>query len=76
MIRSIVKEAKVLALNKSLRSEQALDVLKGADIIFGCVDNDGARLILNELALAYNIPYIDIAVGINTTDDIVSEVGG
>ena len=45
-------------------------------MIFGCVDNDGARLVLNELALAYRIPYFDLGVGINATDGVVSEAGG
>ena len=76
MIRSIAPEAKVVALNKPLRSESALDILKGVDVIFGCVDNDGARLILNEYSLAYGIPYIDTAVGIDATDGVISEAGG
>ena len=35
---------------KALRSESAIEQLKSVDILFGCVDNDGARLILTELA--------------------------
>jgi molybdopterin/thiamine biosynthesis adenylyltransferase len=76
LIRSLAKEAKVLALNESLRSKPALDALKGVDVLFGCVDNDGARLILNELALAYGIPYFDLAVGIQVADGLVTEAGG
>ena len=51
-------------------------MLKGVDVVFGCVDNDGARLILNELAIAYNIPYFDVAVGIDAPDGEVVDVGG
>lgn len=76
MIRSIAKEARVLALDIPLRVEAALDALKGVDMLFGCVDNDGARLILNELSLAYGIPYIDAAVGIEARDGVISEAGG
>jgi hypothetical protein len=45
-------------------------------VIFGCVDNDGARLILNELALAFSIPYFDLAVGIEAQDGSVTLAGG
>ncbi len=44
------------------------------DLIIGCVDNDGARLILSELAAAYLIPYLDVAVGVERTDK--TRVGG
>jgi hypothetical protein len=35
-----------------------------ADCVFGCVDQDGARLVLNELCAAYERPYVDIATEI------------
>jgi len=44
--------------------------------MFGCVDRDGPRLILNELSLAYVIPYIDCAFGINAENDVIREAGG
>ena len=53
-----------LAIAANLRSRAALHVLKECDVIFGCVDHDGPRLILTELAAAYEIPYIDIATEI------------
>ncbi len=76
LIKSVVPSARVVALNLSLQTPEALDALKGVDVIFGCVDNDGARLILNELALAYSIPYFDVASGIKTKEGKISEAGG
>ncbi len=76
MIKNVAPSAHVDALQEDLRSKKALDALKGVDMIFGCVDNDGARLVLNELALAYRIPYFDIGVGIDAADGVVSEAGG
>lgn len=76
LVRSLAQNASVLALPEDLRSSEAIDALKSADIIFGCLDNDGGRLILNELALAYGIPYIDLASGIDATDGTVREMGG
>ena len=58
-----------------LRSPQSLALLKGADLIVGCVDNDGARLILSEVAAAHLIPYLDIGVGIER-EDSRGEIGG
>ena len=40
--------------------------LADVDIIFGCVDNDGPRDVLNQIAVDLAIPYIDIATGIFT----------
>jgi hypothetical protein len=36
-----------------------------ADMIFGCVDNDGPRHRLNSLAVEAGIPYIDIGTGVD-----------
>lgn len=49
--------------------------LRGADVLFGCGDNDGVRLVLNELALRYGIPLIDLGADIHMTGDAV-EAGG
>ncbi len=44
-----------------LQSPEAFFNLSYADTLFGCVDNDGARLVLNEFALAYEKHYFDLA---------------
>jgi molybdopterin/thiamine biosynthesis adenylyltransferase len=53
--------AEVIAIPENLRSRTALSELMKCTTIFGCVDNDGARLILTELCVAYGITYIDCA---------------
>lgn len=45
----------------SLVSESAFGAIIGADCAFGCLDSEGARLILTELCSAYKIPYVDLA---------------
>lgn len=60
----------------SLRSAGTLEALQTVDIIIGCVDNDGARLILSELAAAHLVPYLDIGVGIEPTADGANAIGG
>lgn len=76
LVKSVTPQARVMVVTSRVQSAVALDILKGVDVIFGCVDNDGARLLLNELAKAYAIPYLDLAVGIEAADGKVSEAGG
>lgn len=68
--------ARVNDLVASVRSPEALLALKGCDVVFGCVDTDSARLILNELANAYLIPYIDCGVGIEVEEGKITQAGG
>jgi molybdopterin-synthase adenylyltransferase len=46
---------------KSLYTEEVLARLVSVDHVFGCVDNDGARLVLNEHCQAFARPYFDLA---------------
>lgn len=76
LIKVVVPEARTRVIPEQLQSVEALDAIKGVDVIFGCVDNDGGRVVLNEIALAYEIPYFDLAVGIEAKDGRVDSVGG
>lgn len=76
LVRAVAPAARAVAVAADLRSQRALDALRCVDVIFGCVDNDGARLVLTELASAYRIPYIDVAVGIDASDQSVMNAGG
>ena len=75
-ILSIAPTATIRAIETDLRDPQALAALKEVDLIFGCLDNDGGRLILDELARAYHIPYFDLGVGIDCAAQVVEAVGG
>ena len=77
MISTIANgKAEVRTIHKNLRSSEALEALKQADVIFGCVDNDGARLILNQLSFSYLTHYVDCATGIDTEDGKLDCAGG
>lgn len=52
--KSIVKK-----YSKDLRSGEVLSALKNVDLIFGCLDKSGPRLILNEFCQSYLVHYID-----------------
>lgn len=75
-IKAINPPAKVTCIPSNVRTADAIDALKGMEVLFGCVDTDAARLILNELALAYVIAYIDCGVGINVGTQGLQEAGG
>ena len=49
--------------------------LADVDVIFGCVDNDGPRDLLNQIAVDFAVPYIDIATEI-LTETIPETIGG
>ena len=49
---------------KSLLSIEAFDAIKSSDWVFGCLDHDGPRAVLNELCAAYGLPYIDLAADV------------
>src|ERR1043166_7459553 len=60
-IRSVDSQIEVVTVKNSLRSHAAFAALRSATTIFGCLDNDGARLVLNEYAKAYRKHYFDLA---------------
>jgi molybdopterin/thiamine biosynthesis adenylyltransferase len=59
--RQIDPTIEVLKVKNNVNSREAIDALMKCNFIFGCVDNDGARLFLNEFCLAFSKPYIDSA---------------
>ncbi len=63
-IRQINPDAAVQAIPKNLRTREAMLALIECSILIGCVDHDGPRLVLTELAAAYSIPLIDTATEI------------
>jgi hypothetical protein len=64
LIHTIDPTIRIAQISQPLRTVDAFAAVKAADFVFGCVDNDGTRLVLNELCAAYRIPYIDLATEI------------
>ena len=61
LAREIDPLIEVETIYDQLVSQAAFDAIKDCDYVFGCLDNDAARLVLNELCLAYGKPYFDLA---------------
>lgn len=78
MIRKVAgrEDIRIEKYRKDLREGRVLDTLKDVDVISGCVDKDGPRLILNELSKAYMIPYLDCATQITASEGKIAAAGG
>ena len=63
-IRLINPSARAATIRDQLRSRAAFEAVISAQYVFGCLDNDGARLVLTELCAAYRRPYFDLATEI------------
>lgn len=70
-VESMLPQAHVEAVLEMVGSTDGptLDLAR-CDVIFGCVDDDGPRLLLNREAISGCVPYFDLATGI-----ILSETG-
>jgi hypothetical protein len=61
LTKEIDSTTQVVKIPGSLVRDQAFAAVIGADYAFGCLDSEGARLVLNELCAAYARPYFDLA---------------
>ena len=68
LVKAIDPSIVVEKIQADLRSEEALRRLQTVDYLFGCVDNDGVRLVLTEHCLAFDRPYFDLASDIHIDD--------
>ncbi|MFE3205721.1 HesA/MoeB/ThiF family protein [Embleya sp. NPDC059237] len=77
LARAVAPTTTVDAVRGPILGGQALDRVRAADLLLGCVDNHGARLVLNQLAVQYVIPYLDAGTGARIDDtNRVTHVGG
>jgi molybdopterin/thiamine biosynthesis adenylyltransferase len=60
----------------SIYDKDAALTLRDADVIFGCTDDDFGRAILNQVALRYCIPVIDMGVLIDSNNQTIRTVCG
>jgi molybdopterin/thiamine biosynthesis adenylyltransferase len=70
-VHSIDPSIDVNVISKNLIEEESFSEIKKCGYVFGCVDNDGARLALNELCVAFEIPYFDLASDIQVENSNV-----
>jgi hypothetical protein len=61
LVKLIDPEIDVDTLQDSFVTEEGFARILASDYVFGCLDSEGARLVLNELCAAYSRPYFDLA---------------
>jgi hypothetical protein len=69
----IVPGVKYTRIRERLPEKKALEAIKRADVVVGCVNNLHARADIQEVALRYLIPYIDIGLTVEPEDDTREE---
>ena len=74
LIKEVDPSINVIKVQDSLISDAGFRAILQSDYVFGCVDSEGARLVLTELCAAYRLPYFDIASDIEV--GAVSRYGG
>ena len=47
------------------QSDEARRALSTCDVIFGCVDSESGRMLMNQIATFYLIPYVDMGVSLD-----------
>lgn len=63
-------EATVISpIQANVQDEVSQLHLATADLVLGCLDNDGASLIVNQLAKQLCLPYLDLGTGIHVSED-------
>jgi len=67
-IANVGLPASLVRVPKNADHEEALEVLRACDIVFGCTDDHLGREVLNRLAYFYFIPVIDLGLLIEPND--------
>lgn len=68
LVKLIDPEINIEPLHDSFVTEAGFGLITKADYVFGCLDSEGARLVLNELCAAYERPFFDLASDIVSGD--------
>lgn len=76
LILAVTPDADVDTLPESFISKRGVGLIRRCDYVFGCVDSDPARLVLNEVCQAFAIPFIDIATDVPKQKDGPIRFGG
>jgi hypothetical protein len=80
LVKSIGTGTRFVSVRDRVPGPLALEALRSADVIVGCVDNLHARADLQEIAWRYCIPFVDVGVSIRSAAGKASEsrvtVGG
>ena len=66
---SSFSKSDVEVLNVDIASKNVVSVLAESDVIFGCTDNLSSRAILNDVAVQYYVPLIDVGCRLDIAEN-------
>ena len=67
LAHSIDPKVRIDTAEEPVWTAAAVRLISQATHVFGCVDSDGARSVLNEIISAFAIPFIDCATDVSTS---------
>jgi molybdopterin-synthase adenylyltransferase len=70
-ILSIVSSASVTTVSRKLSDPEAQVAISGADVVFGCLDDDRHRIELLEICAGESVPYFDLATDVVGQDQSI-----
>ena len=70
LVRLIDPSIHITEVKEPFRSRPGFDSVAKADWVFGCVDNDGCRFIVNEVCSAHGKGLIDLATDVVSEDKV------
>ena len=71
MIRSINEDAEIVSVKERIEHPDAQAAVALADVVFGCLDDEGPRFILNDLCGRVQKPFFDCASEILPGDPLI-----
>lgn len=69
LVRAANNVTKFIGIQRPLAHPDALQAVRGADILFSCTDNFTSRALLNDLAYLYLIPLIDMGLEVQPDEN-------
>jgi hypothetical protein len=67
-------DLKLKTFESTIFNQEVIEYVKDSDVLIGAVDSNKARYLLNRMALAYLIPYLDCSSGIVVENGHITEV--
>ena len=65
VVRAVDPDADTRVAGESFISEAGFELMRSCDVVFGCLDDDAARVPLNEFCQAFEVPYFDLATDVS-----------
>jgi proteasome lid subunit RPN8/RPN11 len=72
LVASINPACRQTAIIGALPQEAVVDTLVHADVVLGCTDRQSSRLALADLAIRYLVPVLDVGVGLEGAQGLVT----